>query len=656
MLKWMPFKSEFAGLRPADLAELWKATIVSNRTIFRALILIAATAATAHAAPAYEGMSYTSFGTNALATSGSDQSLLNMSIVGADTVALNFWWFQPTTTSNAMAEDFTKYSSTMSSVSHAIDTIHSLGMKVLLKPMLDVSDGTWRAYINPSNKDQWFTNYTNFLGAFADMAQDKGVELFSIGCEMNTMEQATNNTRWTNLIANMRSRFDGKLTYAANWGAIGLNVGGYQNVPWWNQLDYIGIDAYFPIASSGNTTIAGLTTAWQNQATTIQNWRTNRGLTDKQILFTEVGYQSANGSAHEPFGVSGTPTLDLAEQADSYRALLSVMTTKPWWDGAFWWSWETNPLAGGTNDTGFTPQSKPAQAVLQEYYGGATPPPPPHGTPTQTLFSWENGLEGWSVPSFAGKPATVQQSTTGVTAGAHSVAVTQTGDNFSWDLGVTLTGDPLTQFSLALADKANYRLEYDVTYNTTSIPQNGGVTFINQSIAINNAAGTWTQVDSKGGTNGRTNQTIHVSIPLSTFSTLASGSSSYSIYFALNGNWGTLPATVYFDNLRLVNITAPLTGDFDHNGVVDTRDYIVWRDARDSTTNLNADANLNGVIDSGDYELWRSNFGNTGPAGAGSSAESVPEPSTLWLIVATLLNLSRTVHCFSPRSLARSPA
>jgi hypothetical protein len=272
------------------------------------------------------------------------------------------------------------------------------------------------------------------------------------------------------------------------------------------------------------------------------------------------------------------------------------------------------------------------------------------------LFSWENGLEGWSVPSFAGKPATLQQSTTGATAGAHSVAVTQTGDNFSWDLGVTLTGDPLTQFSLALADKANYRLEYDVTYNTTSIPQNGGVTFINQSIAINNAAGTWTQVDSKGGTNGRTNQTIHVSIPLSTFSTLASGSSSYSIYFALNGNWGTLPATVYFDNLRLVNITAPLTGDFDHNGVVDTRDYIVWRDARDSTTNLNADANLNGVIDSGDYELWRSNFGNTGPAGAGSSAESVPEPSTLWLIVATLLNLSRTVHCFSPRSLARSPA
>src|SRR6478609_5269123 len=183
-------------------------------TRFAAAVALVISMAMAHyacAAPAYKGVSYTSFGTNALATSGSDQSLLNMSIVGTDTVALNFWWFQTSTTANTMAEDFTRYSSTMSSVSHAIDTIHSLGMKVLLKPMLDVSDGTWRAYIDPSNKDQWFTNYTNFLGTFADMAQTKGVELFSIGCEMNTLEQSANNTRWTNLITNMRARYSGKL-------------------------------------------------------------------------------------------------------------------------------------------------------------------------------------------------------------------------------------------------------------------------------------------------------------------------------------------------------------------------------------------------------------------------------------------------------------
>src|SRR3954469_8575560 len=83
--------------------------------------VVAALAPHAAAAPAYQGMSYTSFGKDVLSTSASDQSLLNMSVVGTDTVALNFWWFQSSTTANTMAEDFTRYSSTMSSVSHAID-------------------------------------------------------------------------------------------------------------------------------------------------------------------------------------------------------------------------------------------------------------------------------------------------------------------------------------------------------------------------------------------------------------------------------------------------------------------------------------------------------------------------------------------------------
>ena len=86
-------------------------------------------------------------------------------------------------------------SATMASVSHAIDTIHDLGMKVLLKPMVDIADtsATWRAYADPSDKDQWFANYTNYIGSYADLAKAKGVELLSIGCEIDTLEQSANN-------------------------------------------------------------------------------------------------------------------------------------------------------------------------------------------------------------------------------------------------------------------------------------------------------------------------------------------------------------------------------------------------------------------------------------------------------------------------------
>ncbi len=322
------------------------------------------------------------------------------------------------------------------------------------------------------------------------------------------------------------------------------------------------------------------------------------------------------------------------------------MTTKPWWDGAFWWSWDPNPNSGGSSDTGFTPQNKPAQAVLQQYYGGPGVPPPPHGAPTQTLFSWESGVQGWQVPSFAGKPVALAQGTKGATAGQHSLAITQTGSGFSWDAYVPLTGDALNALSLALTDNhANYRLEFDVTYDTASIPQNAGVSFINESIAIQNAAGTWSQVDSLGLSNGHTNQTIHVAIPLTSFAGLTAGSSSYTMYFALNGNWGTSAATVFFDNLALVNLTAPLTGDFNHDGKVDMADYVVWRDTVGSTSNLAADANLNGVVDSADYQLWRGNFGAVGASGAGAGAFApVPEP-----MPGLLLGMGVLVFCVRPR-------
>ena len=580
------------------------------------------------AAPAYKGMSYTSFGANALASSASDQSLLNMSLVGTDTVALNFWWFQQSLTSNSMAEDDTRYSSTVSSVAHAIDAIHSLGMKVLLKPMIDINDGSWRAFANPSDKDQWFANYTNFIGGFADMAQAKNVELLSIGCEMNTLEQPANNARWSNLITNVRSRFSGKLTYSANWGALSGNIGGYENVQWWNQLDYVGIDAYFPIASQNNTTLAGLTSAWQSRADSIQNWRVSHGLTDKQVLFTEVGYQSADGAAQSPPGVSGTPPVDLQEQADSYQALLSVMNGRPWWDGAFWWSWDTNPYAGGPNDANFTPQNKPANNVLASFYGGHATSF--RGFPTKTLFSWEPGLENWQVSGFNSQPATISQSTQHATAGGYSLSVTQTGSSFSWATGIHLSGDALASFIGAVQDgTSKYRLEFDVTYDTSLIPQ-GSVNTISESVAINSTGG-WSQLDNLAHSNGKTNQTIHVSQLLSSWSAIAANSPWFDLFIALNGNWGAGAATVFFDNLRLVNISAPLTGDYNHDGVVDASDYTVWRDTLGSTTDMRADGNLNGIVDSGDYQLWASNFGESSPNGSGASSAAVPETGALAL-------------------------
>jgi autotransporter-associated beta strand protein len=87
-----------------------------------------------------------------------------------------------------------------------------------------------------------------------------------------------------------------------------------------------------------------------------------------------------------------------------------------------------------------------------------------------------------------------------------------------------------------------------------------------------------------------------------------------------------------------VSLVVAVAGDYNHNGVVDAADFVVWRKMQGQTgVALAADGNGNGTIDSGDFDIWRAHFGQT--AGSGSalpSAESlsaaVPEPSSALLL------------------------
>jgi hypothetical protein len=321
----------------------------------------------------YKGFNYVSLNNSTdMGTPMSDQQLMSIQQLGGNTVALDVYDFTPSSTSTSIAPDTNRYSPTMASVQHAINEIHSLGMNVVLKPMIDLEDGSWRGFINPAAGDvnTWFTNYQSFIDGYANLAQqniNNGVTMLSVGCELNGMEQYSSN--WTNLISNVRSIYNGKLTYSANWSSTTINnqqAGGYQNISWWNKLDEIGIDAYFPLTNTNNPTETQLQNAWKGIANNIKNWRTSQNLA-QNVLFTEAGYQATDGANESPAGASGS-TPDLQEQADCYQALLSVMSPQSWFDGSLFWSWEPNSSATELA-RGFTPEDKPATlAVLQSFF------------------------------------------------------------------------------------------------------------------------------------------------------------------------------------------------------------------------------------------------------------------------------------------------
>ena len=71
-------------------------------------------------------------------------------------------------------------------------------------------------------------------------------------------------------------------------------------------------------------------------------------------------------------------------------------------------------------------------------------------------------------------------------------------------------------------------------------------------------------------------------------------------------------------------------GDYNQNGVVDTLDYVLWRDklGREVPPLSGADGSGNGRVDQADYDVWVSHFGQTlvitPPTTGGAAAVSRP--------------------------------
>jgi serralysin len=85
-------------------------------------------------------------------------------------------------------------------------------------------------------------------------------------------------------------------------------------------------------------------------------------------------------------------------------------------------------------------------------------------------------------------------------------------------------------------------------------------------------------------------------------------------------------------------IVQPPSGDFNDDGLVDGRDFVVWQRGLGATgSGLPADANNDGVVNAADLSVWRQQFGTLGTISG--AASSVPEPTCLWLSIATLTSL-----------------
>jgi hypothetical protein len=240
------------------------------------------------------------------------------------------------------------------SIEHAIEIAHSLGMKVMLKPHVDCRDGTPRIDIIASS--EWFDNYEKMIIRYAKLAQKNKVEIFSVGTELEGTTFGRWTQNWRDIINKIKGVYSGYLTYSANWTE-------YETVPFWGMMDFIGIDAYFPLTKNKDATKEHLIEAWEGIADDLGNWLNEKGL-NKPIIFTEIGYPSSDGANKQPWSQI-TDVEDQDEQKDCMDAVITVMSKRPYFKGMYLWQYlpqdRWSPL-------GFTVKDKAAEKVLSEWY------------------------------------------------------------------------------------------------------------------------------------------------------------------------------------------------------------------------------------------------------------------------------------------------
>jgi hypothetical protein len=235
------------------------------------------------------------------------------------------------------------------------------GFEIMLKPQIWIGGGEFTGYIEMSSEDDWKEfekNYTQFILHFAKIAEENKVEIYCIGTELGRFVKQRPEF-WKDLIAQVRKAYSGKLTYAENWDCFDEPI-------FWKDLDFVGVDAYFPLSEKKVPTDEEIRLGWQKHIAEMEKCHKAVG---KPILFTECGYRSIDYAAHKPWDYDNQNAEINEELQQRLIKVMFELWDRDWMAGGYIWKWfPYHDKAGGPNDDQFSPQNKLAEKAIKEFY------------------------------------------------------------------------------------------------------------------------------------------------------------------------------------------------------------------------------------------------------------------------------------------------
>jgi hypothetical protein len=247
----------------------------------------------------------------------------------------------------------------------AIRMAHARGLRVMLVPHLWVESGEWRALIDPGTDTgwaEWARSYEDFIVGWARIAEAGEAEMFSAGVELRSWVTGGHAPSFARVLAAVRREYAGTLTYSANWDDVVDTV-------IWDDVDVIGINAFYPLAEHGGARWDELLEGGEAVRAKVhalgETW-------NKPVLFTEIGYTTRKDPAVRPWewpdAMKGV-VVDQEAQAEAYRALLLPLLEEPAFAGFFVWRVYSDPDdVSQEAEWGFSPEGKLAELVVRDAF------------------------------------------------------------------------------------------------------------------------------------------------------------------------------------------------------------------------------------------------------------------------------------------------
>lgn len=242
---------------------------------------------------------------------------------------------------------------------HSAYEAKQLGMSSMLKPQIWLR-GSWPGDIKMDTQEEWdafFDHYHRWIKHFALIAEIHDIEMFCIGVEFShaTLAQEEN---WREIFRSVRRLYQGKITYAANWGYE------FEQVQFWDELDFIGLNCYYPLSKSDNPRDKDLRENFSRIKDKIRKVHIEH---KKPIVFTEIGFRSSAMPWKNPHAEEDQP-FSAEHQARCYEVIFDGIQDESWCSGILWWKFPSYLDYRGLENNAFTPNNKEAEKVVRKWF------------------------------------------------------------------------------------------------------------------------------------------------------------------------------------------------------------------------------------------------------------------------------------------------